>query len=272
MITSGTFGYGQAVIERAGDPARVIVFLHGIGGAAESFAELFRIWPKGPTLLAPDAAGYGGSAPYPGSWPSAEDYAHYVASLLADRCDRPADIVGHSFGCLVADAVARHFPTDVRRLVLMSPALGYASRPDTPLPETVARRVMDLEALGPERFAELRAARLVHDAVRTPEALAHVRRVMAKVNLKGYTHAARILATGDLLKGALPLVAPALVLTGAEDQITPPEGARKLHAVLSARANAESSYIEIPGAGHAIYLEQPDAVIAAITAFLGEGT
>ena len=54
-----------------------------------------------------------------------------------------------------------------------------------------------------------------------------------------------------------------MVLVGREDVITPPEHAR---ALVSAIPGAH--YVEVPDCGHLSTLERPEAVTAALGAFL----
>jgi len=58
---------------------------------------------------------------------------------------------------------------------------------------------------------------------------------------------------------------PALVVCGAEDEITPPEVMRPLALRISG-----ARYVEVPHAGHLSPLEQPDPVNRAIGEFLRE--
>jgi pimeloyl-ACP methyl ester carboxylesterase len=55
---------------------------------------------------------------------------------------------------------------------------------------------------------------------------------------------------------------PALVLMGARDQMAPPKGAQALIAALAA-----PRVVQLPGTGHALMAEQPDAVLDALIAF-----
>ena len=64
---------------------------------------------------------------------------------------------------------------------------------------------------------------------------------------------------------AIRIIAPTLVVVGAEDAATPPEKSRRLVELI-----ADSRYREIPGAGHSPTLERPDEVTAILEAFLSE--
>ena len=251
----------------SGDAARTIVFLHGIGSHGASFASLFEIWPAGPRLIAWDAPGYGGSKPLADAWPAAADYAAKLDAML-DPGDYPAvDLVGHSLGCLVAGAFARAYPQRVRRLALLSPALGYRIAAGGMLPPAVASRITDLATLGAARFAETRAPRLVHRPESKPEIVTMVRDAMQQIRPEGYAQAVHMLASGDLIADVAKIAAPILILNGADDSVTPPAGAEKLVAVCQKRTERSASLEIIPECGHAIYQEAPALVASRLNRF-----
>ena len=119
-------------------------------------------------------------------------------------------------------------------------------------------------------FAAKRAGRLVHDAERRPEILRTVETAMATLCNPGHTHAVRMLASGDLLAAAASIRRSVLIINGAEDIVTPPAGAKALYAALQKRPrelHIDERLQIIPAAGHAVYLEQTSAVIAAAAKF-----
>ena len=62
---------------------------------------------------------------------------------------------------------------------------------------------------------------------------------------------ARLLADGDLMADVAAIDPPAMVLCGGADTITPPDAVREIAAAFP----GGRPYHEIPGAGHASYLE-----------------
>ena len=252
---------------RDGDAARTTVFLHGIGGRAFSFEGLFAGWPDA-RLIAWDAPGYGNSTPLASEWPLAADYADRLAEVAGALGLRSFDLVGHSLGGLVAVAFAAKYPHHVRRLALMCPALGYRAARGAPLPEQAAQRIADFTALGAEGMAQARASRLVHGPDEKPAVVEKVRDAMASLGLEGYTQATRMLASGDLLADIPLIAAPALLLTGKEDLITPEKGSLRALAALNGRAAGTSESHSVANSGHAVYLEAPGEVTRVITTFL----
>jgi pimeloyl-ACP methyl ester carboxylesterase len=79
---------------------------------------------------------------------------------------------------------------------------------------------------------------------------------MAALNKTGYAQAVRALGHGDLLADAARITAPTSVAIGAEDAVTPPAGARALHAALS----NPCEYQKFTATGHALPQEAPIAV------------
>jgi pimeloyl-ACP methyl ester carboxylesterase len=238
-----------------------IVLLHGIGSNAYSFAPLIAAFEGRYPALAWNAPGYGASRPLAGEWPDADSYAAALNRLLADVDISRCVLVGHSLGCLIAARFALVSPHSVASLMLVSPALGYGTEKGGALPEGVARRIEELDRLGPEQFAAARAGGLVADPTATPDVLEAVMRAMADIRRPGYDQAARLLAGGRLLEDAAKLVVPTTVVVGTQDRITPPANARRLFEALSGAACA---YREIAGAGHAVCQEEPAAIARAI--------
>lgn len=252
---------GIEYAERAGK-GPCVVLLHGIGSNAGSFAPLIPHLPADWHVVAWNAPGYGHSAPLQAPWPVALDYAGALAGLL-DRLDLGQVLLaGHSLGALTAAAFAVSCRDRVSRLLLASPALGHGMARGGRLSPAAQARIDDLEDLGPEKFAAARAARLVHRSEANPELVARVQSGMAQVRMPGYGQAARMLASGRLLDDAQRLCVPTDVVVGAEDLVTPPQGAERAHAAL--RPEWRGRCTVLPGAGHAIYQQDPAGFAAAL--------
>jgi pimeloyl-ACP methyl ester carboxylesterase len=134
------------------------------------------------------------------------------------------------------------------------------------LSPSARERIEDLERMGPEAFAQARAARLVHAPEANAALVARVTEAMSKVTMPGYVQAARMLASGRLLDDIERLSVPTDVIVGAEDVVTPPDGARRAHGALPARYRGKLTLV--PEAGHALYQQAP----AAFAALLDEHT
>ncbi len=255
---------GLNYIERHGDGARTVILLHGIGGRASIFEPVMAAWPPGERILAVDLPGYGGSKPLPQVWPRATDYAAAIDAFRAELNIARFGVVGHSLGCLIAGSYAVRYSGHVRKLALMAPALGYKVAVGGVLPANVANRLVELERLGPTRFAAERAGSLVAGSASKPDAVASVEAAMAAVSLAGYRQAVHMLASGDLAADAAHASCPVLILNGDCDFVTPLLGAQALQRAFCGRAEL----VVISGAGHAVSVEQPAHVARLIATFL----
>src|SRR5262245_35869468 len=102
-----------------------VVFLHGIGGAARSFApQIASFAARGYQPVALDLLGYGGRPPVDAMTfdALAEDVE---ASIAKNALDRPV-LVGHSMGGMVVQTLLCRRPDGYRAAVLSctSPAFG----------------------------------------------------------------------------------------------------------------------------------------------------
>lgn len=262
---------GTEFLWRAGTGPNCLVLLHGVGSNAHSFDPLFERLPADWSLVSWNAPGYGTSVPLPSAQPTAAAYAERLQDLADSlSLDRFA-IAGHSLGTLIATEFARRHPQRVTALVLISCAMGYRIPAGAPLPEKAAARLRDLERLGPRAFAEARAPNLLHDPDPRTDLLGDAIEAMAAINPDGYAQAVHMLASGNLAAAAAGVQAPALVLVGAEDRVTPPDQSRRTYGALRlAGAEAGTEYREIEGAGHLVHREKPDAVAAEIIRFLAK--
>ncbi|MBK5960414.1 hypothetical protein CCR97_19760 [Rhodoplanes elegans] len=252
---------GIAYLHRPGrDKAVPVVLLHGIGSDAASFVPLMEALDARFDVIAWDAPGYGTSVPLAAAWPSAADYAERLAGLLSALGIGPAIVVGHSLGALMAAAFARNHPEHVAGVLLLSPAVGYGTAPGGYLPESVAARLSDLDRLGPEEFARLRAPRLVSDVTVLPA----VTRAMASVAMPGYGQASRMLGCGRLIDDVAALTCPVLVACGAEDRITPSAQSATVASAVAPVARVRDDLVLVDGAGHALPQERPNIVAALI--------
>lgn len=248
-------------LEREGQ-GEALVLLHGIGSNAVSFTPLLEHLDPERRVIAWNAPGYLGSQPLSDDWPLASDYAQTLERFLDALSLTQVTLVGHSLGALIAAGFAAAHSERVVRLVLASPALGHGVRRGVGLSPAAQSRIDDLKQLGAQAFAEARAARLVNDPDANPEIVASVVAGMAQVTFPGYAQAARMLASGRLLDDAERLMVPTDVIVGAQDLVTPQDGARRAHVAL--RGSAQGSLTIVPGAGHAIYLQAAEAFAAAL--------
>ncbi len=106
-------------VEQPGDGAAVVL-LHGLPGTYRDFDPVIPEL-QGRHVIAIDRPGFGwskgGPLPY-------QDQIDVVHDLLTQLKLAPAIVVGHSFGGTLALGVARRYPQDVAKMVLVAPGAG----------------------------------------------------------------------------------------------------------------------------------------------------
>jgi pimeloyl-ACP methyl ester carboxylesterase len=234
---------------------RPLVFLHGAGGLTEDnpfLPALARRWH----VFAPLLPGYGDSE-------GAEDLRDMLAVTLhsfdvldALGVDRPI-LVGHSMGGMIAAEMAAVAPREVERLGLIAPAGLWLDA--HPVPDLFSKLPHELPAL------------LFHD----PAFGARVMTAGGDLDDPKFLEAfiirnTRQLAMAGKLLFPIPdrglderlyrIRAKTVLIWGDSDRVVPPA-----HGDAFGRKIADAELIRIPAAGHMVIVEQPEAVVAALT-------
>lgn len=124
------------------------MLLHGVTGHGARWRRTAEAYLADRSVLAPDLRGHGRS-PHEPPWTVERHVADVLALLDAEGVER-ADLVGHSYGGMIALHLARTAPRRVRRLLLLDPAIGLA-------PDEAARQARGY--LAPVSFGDVAAAR-----------------------------------------------------------------------------------------------------------------
>lgn len=251
---AATFTYAEA----GTGPA--LVLLHGLGSGARSWKHQLADLSRDFRVIAWDAPGYGGSTPVAPEQPDASDYAAALARLLDALAVDRLDLVGHSLGTVTALRFAREHPDRVRSLTLASPSSGHARLGADEQRRLRDARFCDLEALGPSGMAQKRGPRLL-SAASTPAQVQAVIETMALIRPDGYRQAVWMLSTADTAAdlARLPAKMPVQIVYGDADVVTTPQSIADV-----ARARPDAPLHAIAGAGHAVYLEQPQRFNAIV--------
>jgi pimeloyl-ACP methyl ester carboxylesterase len=97
-----------------------VVMIHGLPGTHQDFDPVI---PElaGRHVISIDRPGYGWSK---GGWLPFQDQIDVVHEMLTQLKLAPAIVVGHSFGGTLALGVARRYPQDVAKMILLAPGAG----------------------------------------------------------------------------------------------------------------------------------------------------
>jgi pimeloyl-ACP methyl ester carboxylesterase len=210
-----------------------------------------------------DARGFGGSDPGRGPL-TMERIADDGACLLEHLGVEKAVVGGCSMGGYAAFAFVRRHPQRLAGLVLQDTRAGADSAEAKANRTTLAAKVL---AEGAPAAVEAFLPKLVGETTHRerPGLVASLHERILSASPRGIADALHGLAARADSRATLPTIdVPTLVLVGAEDMLTPPaEAATMAAAIPRARLDV------IPRAGHLANLENPDAVNAALRAFLG---
>lgn len=227
-----------------------IVLLHGAGGSHRSFDELVAALDH-EDVIVPALPGRAGTECPPPS--TAAEAAAFVRALLAAIGVARFALVGHSYGggvaieLALADAVAPR--PSVAALLLVATGARLRVHP------AILERAR-AAAAGEAPALDLRA---VFRPGTDPELVARFEARMAPV--PAASTLADWLATHafDRLGALAPLRMPLVALAGDHDALTPPRYAQYfVDHVAGARA------VTVPGGGHMLPVEQPEAVARAL--------
>jgi proline iminopeptidase len=267
-------GSGSLLVCHPGGPGLPGAELADLGGLGDS-VELVLLEPRGTgaSTRPADAAAY--------------DFEHYVADLEELRVhlgQERIDLLGFSHGGMVAIAYAAAHPERVGRLLLVATLAHRDEWLDDEM-----QRGLD-ERQDEPWFADARAALAEEEASHFEDDGELARNLARQWPLYFGSYGDRERAFVETLAGLVPnadalrrfnsavwpsfdlrpalarIEAPTLVVAGDRDFIAPPLAAR---AIADGIDGAE--LVVVPGAGHFVFVEAPDAFREAVLTFLGVG-
>jgi pimeloyl-ACP methyl ester carboxylesterase len=229
-----------------------LVLIHGSGGTHLYWPpEIRRL--RGYCVYALDLPGHGKSSTIDGQQ-SIEEYARYLVQWLESLHLRRAVLVGHSMGSAIALELALHHPEYVvglgligagARLRVLPELLNYAADQTTFYKAIDMLVSFSFSANVPAWLVELASQRLVE----TRQSVLYGDLVACD--------------RFDVMDHLGEVKQPAVVVCGAEDQMTPLRYAQFLaSSIPGARLEV------ISGAGHMVMLEQPVRVADSLISFL----
>lgn len=100
-----------------------ILILHGWGSQKANWAEVLNLLKdKGYNVYRPDLPGFGENSPLEKPW-STNDYVNWVHDFCIEHQISSFVLAGHSFGGNIAVQYALKFPREIKKLILIDPAI-----------------------------------------------------------------------------------------------------------------------------------------------------
>ncbi len=242
---------------------RPLLLLMGIGGNLEMW-QPFEEALDGREIqtITVDAPGTGGSTGY--RFPRRmSGLAQTMDQLLGVLGYDQVDVLGVSFGGVLAQQVAHQAPGRVRRLVLAATGPGLGGVPGSP--RVLWALATPRRYYQPDYFRRI-AGRIYGGAARRdPDAMLHgsLARFAHAPSFSGYLAQLYAIAGWTSLPWLVRLPQPTLVIAGDDDPVVPPINGRILGRLIpGARLHI------VPGGGHLFLLERPTEIATIVTEFL----
>lgn len=224
-----------------------LVLLHGFGGTHRSWDRVVAALPaeRYRPVVAPDLPGHGERAAVrPITFDACVDAVLEVAPV------EPFVLCGYSLGGRVAQHVAIAAPERISRLVLISASSGIRDSAERQARAAADDALADeIEQMTPDQFAERWQAMPVFEGTPAP-LLASWRDDLARTPPADLAAALRGLSAGRMRVFDAPFGMPVTRVVGERD--------------VRYRRVAGPDAIVVPGAGHGLLREAPDAVARAI--------
>jgi pimeloyl-ACP methyl ester carboxylesterase len=238
-----------------------VVCVHGLGGSSNTWSAMHPSLDAH-RLIRIDLPGSGRS-----KLPQEELSMTMLVQCLQTVCKRlgiaQAQWLGHSMGTIVVQHLAVVSPSLVKSMVLFGPL----AEPPEVARESIRLRAEKVRKGGMQGLQEVTEALLTtavseHTKRNNPSAYAYVRESLMRQSPLGYA------ATSDVLSQARSadverIASPALLMTGDEDKVSPPEA---VHAL--ARRFISGKSVVLTRCGHWTPIEKPHECARETRAFL----
>jgi pimeloyl-ACP methyl ester carboxylesterase len=238
-----------------------LLLLNGIGASAEMWAPMVARL-DGHELVAVDLPGSGSSPPSLRPM-RIRSFARMATGLLDALGYDRIDVLGYSFGGIVAQEFARRSPERLNRLVLCATSPGLGGVPPNP--------AAALLLLSPVRYYNRSIARLIvpliaggrtrHDQRSLEQHL--VERLANPPSAWGYVNQLWAVTGWSSLPWLRLVRHPTLILHGDDDPLVPIANARRMAATIPG-----ASLCVVSGGGHLFLMDEPESIIDDLIGFL----
>jgi pimeloyl-ACP methyl ester carboxylesterase len=237
-----------------------LVLLHGGMGSWNHWSRNVEALSQKYAVHALDMPGYGDSPSVDRDLPE-DDYAAMVAEAVgAIGSYEPVALAGFSFGGILAAIVAAQMGARLRKLSMLGPG-GFGRSAKLEL------RKIPLDAEGLRSVREVLRHNLQVMMIADPAAVTEETIDLHYANVRRTRFDGRRVSLGSRITELLgQIVCPVQVIWGSRDPLPYPDVQARVDIVRAARPDARTDVI--PGAGHWVQYEAPEAVNQAMLDFL----
>ena len=242
-----------------GDPSGVpVIFLHGLADSWRSFEPILAHLPRSLYAIALTQRGHG-DASRPDSGYRPRDFATDLGVFMDALDLEKAVVVGGSSGGFVARRFAIDNPGRILGLVFLGCPYSLRDKPAVgALWDSTLSRLTD--PIDPAFVREFAASTLANPV--PGEFLETIVQENLKVPARVWVETVRGLLEDDSAAGLGTITTPTLILWGDQDAVLPRSDQEGLRAAIP-----NSRLVVYPGAGHALYWEEPERVAQDVAAF-----
>ncbi len=246
LKTEGKFTYAEA---GEGEP---IIVLHGLMGALSNFDQTFHYFSKkGYKVLIPELPLY----TLPLIKTNVKNLAKFIQDFISFKGLKKVTLLGNSLGGHIALYYTKHYPNDVRSLVLT----GSSGLYEKSMGDSYPKR-------GSYEYIKQKTKDVFYDPkIATKELIDQVYGIVNNRNTVLKTLAIAKSAIRHNMASDLPnMKQPSCLIWGKQDNVTPPEVGRDFHKLLP-----NSDLFWIDKCGHAAMMERPEEFNQILEDWLG---
>lgn len=241
---------------KEGNSEKSILLLHGWGSNIELFRGIVNNLSKTHTVYALDMPGFGKTAEPKTSW-CVDDYVDFVIKFIEKMKIEKLSLLGHSFGGRVIIKLVNRekLNFEVDKLILVDSA-GILPKNKK---KTMKTRVY--------KTLKVIVGNNITKKV-FPNALENLKKKFGSEDYRNASGVMRETLVKVVNEDLEPLLSnikqSTLLVWGTEDTATPLSDAKIMESLIP-----DSGIVEVKGAGHYSFLEQPQLVNAVLNSFLG---
>jgi 3-oxoadipate enol-lactonase len=241
---------------RAGPP---LLFSNSLGTTAELWNPQLEALSPTFRIIRYDTRGHGSSDVPDGPYTIETLGLDAIAILDAAGVDR-AHACGLSLGGLTAMWLGVHRSDRVQSVALVSTAARIANA------MLWEERIVQVQTSGMGSLADAAMGRWFSQSFRTshPDVVAIYHRMVSETPAAGYAACCAAIRDADLRSAITRISAPALIVAGHHDPVTPPADAEAM------RASIPNSRVSLLDAAHILNVEQSHAFNYLLSAFIKE--
>ena len=252
--------------EEQGTGSETIFFSHGLLWSCRMFDDQIAMLKDRYRCIAFDHRGQGQSEITRGGY-DMETLSEDAAALIEALGGAPCHFLGLSMGGFVGLRLAARRPELLKSLMLLETSAGPEPRENRAKYQQLnfIARWVSLGIVSKQVMKVMFGQKFLNDPARA-KLLREWQQRLVHNHRKGITRATTgVITRQDVYEELEKIRVPTLILVGDQDVATPLPNAQRLHEGI-----AGSQLVIIPGAGHTSTVEEPAAVNAAISHFLGK--